>query len=136
MKELAFRLKRGDDLKKTIEEICRDIDTAVVLSGVGCIKGMRIRLAKAESHLENEEDYEIVSLTGTVIQGKCHLHIGLSDEKGKCIGGHLEEGCIVNTTCELVLGILEEYTAERVHDDSTGYREAVFHKKKEVDDYD
>ena len=136
MKELAFRLKRGDDLKGSIEDICKDIDAAVVLSGVGCIKGMKIRLAKAESYLENEEDYEIVSLTGTVIQGKCHLHISLSDEKGNCIGGHLEKGCIVNTTCELVLGILEEYTAERIFDEDTGYREAVFHKKKEVDVYD
>ena len=133
MKERAFRLKRGDDLRGSIETICQDTDTAVVLSSVGCIKGMRIRLAKAESYLDNEEDYEIVSLTGTVIKGVCHLHISLSDEKGNCIGGHLERGCIVNTTCELVLGILEEYTAEREFDEFTGYREAVFRKKKEVD---
>ena len=136
MKELASRLKRGDDLKDSIEEICQNIDTAIVLSAVGCIKGMRIRLAKAESYLADDRDYEIISLTGTIIQGKCHLHIGLSDEKGNCIGGHLEKGCIVNTTCELVLGILEEITAERIFDENTGYREAVFHRKKEVDAYD
>lgn len=133
MKELAVRLKRGDDLRTSIEEICRNIDMAVVLSGVGCIKGMRIRMAKAQSYLQDEEDHEIVSLNGTVIQGKCHLHISLSDETGRCIGGHLEKGCIVNTTCELVLGILEEYTAERIFDEETGYPEAVFHRKKEVD---
>ena len=72
MKEIAFRLENGDDLKSCIEKRCREasIDTAVVLSGVGSLKKVKIRLAKALNYHEDEEDHEIVSLTGTVSKGK------------------------------------------------------------------
>ena len=71
---------------------------------------------------------EIVSLNGTVSAARCHLHIALSSENLSTIGGHLTEGCIINTTCELVIGILEgiEYGVEQ--DGETGYDEIVFSK--------
>ena len=133
MKELALRLKKDEDLKRSLEMICEKegIDTAIVLSAVGCLQEVKIRLAKAESYLCKKKDYEIVSMTGTISKGKSHLHISLSDEEGICIGGHLEYGCLVNTTCEVVLGILEEYRSEREYDPSTGYKEIVFKKNKE-----
>ena len=77
-----------------------------------------------------EEDFEIVSLTGTVSKGEAHLHISLADEIGNVFGGHLMEGCIVNTTCELVLGILEGYGSKREYDKATGYDEIVFKKRR------
>ena len=130
MKEHAIRLKKGDDLKKKIEEYCleNDVDTAVVLSGVGCLDEAVLRLAKAESFYEKEDDFEIVSLTGTLSQGRVHIHISLADETGEVVGGHLAYGCIVNTTCELVLGELEEYHSHRAYDETTGYDEIVFEK--------
>lgn len=131
MRELSCRLKRGSDLKETIEKICIDnnVDTAVILSGVGCLYQIRIRLAKAEGFLEDRNDYEIVSLNGTVSKGQAHIHIALSDETGKTVGGHLSEGCLVNTTCELVMGVLEEYSSERQYDQETGYDEICFVRK-------
>ena len=131
MKELAFRLVKGDDLRSSIEDECRrlDIGTAVVLSGVGSLTRLHIRLANAKEYLDREEELEIVSLTGTVSKGRCHLHISVSDDKGNCLGGHLEKGCLINTTCELVLGILEEYESDRLYDEQTGYDEIVFTKK-------
>ena len=129
MRELAFRLHRGDDLKKCLEEKSQDISTAVVLSGVGCLYHAHFRLAKAIDVFDAEEDYEIVSLNGTISNGKCHVHIALSDEKGNVIGGHLLEGCLVNTTCEVVLGVLEEYDSIRKDDPQTGYDEIEFIKK-------
>ena len=131
MKEYAIRLTKGADLKKEISKICLEngFDTVIVLSAVGSINKVKIRLAKAINHLEVEEDFEIVSLIGTVSKGKSHLHISLADEIGNVIGGHLSEGTIINTTCELVLGILEEYESKREFDNSTGYDEIVFGKK-------
>ena len=131
MRELSCRLKRGSDLKDSIEKICieNDVDTAIILSGVGCLYKVKIRLAKAEGYLEDDNDYEIVSLNGTVSKGSAHIHIALSDETGKTIGGHLMEGCLVNTTCELVMGVLEEYSSERKFDQETGYDEICFVKK-------
>lgn len=135
MKEYAVRLKKGADLKKSIEDISKEnnFNTVVVLSGVGSVSQIKIRLAKALSNVQNfievNEDFEIVSLTGTVSCGKAHLHIALSDEIGDVIGGHLCEGTIINTTCELVLGILEEYESKREFDEESGFNEIVFGKK-------
>lgn len=133
MRELAFRLRRGDDIRQIVEEKCKEmhVNTAVVYSGVGSLYHVKIRLAKALDYLEKTEDYEIVSMTGTVCNGKAHIHISLADEKGNCIGGHLEKGCLVDTTCELVLGILEEYETKREFDPESGYDEIVFTRIKE-----
>lgn len=135
MKEFALRLKNGDDLKKKLEEICieKHFNTAIVLSGVGSLKKAHIRLAGALNELEIEEDFEIVSLMGTISNGKAHLHISLSDEISNCIGGHLKEGSLINTTGEIVLGVLEEYTSERVYDEATGFDEIDFRKKVNYD---
>ena len=131
MKEYATRLIKGNDIKEEISKIClaNHFDTAVVLSAVGSVDKAKIRLAKAINYLEVEEDFEVVSLIGTVSNGKCHLHISLADEIGNVIGGHLCEGTIVNTTLELVLGVLEDYESSREFDDSTDFNEIVFRKK-------
>ena len=129
MKELAIRLQRGSDLKKSIEEICKDINTAVVLSGVGCVYELHLRMAGAKDYLQSCADYEIVSLTGTVSNGKAHIHMSAADVNGHCFGGHLEYGCLIDTTCELVLGILEEYESYREYDENVGFKEIVFKRK-------
>ena len=134
MKEYAVRLTKGADLKASIENICHEqqFNTAVVLSAVGCVDHVKIRLAKAVGELDVEDGFEIVSLMGTVSNGKAHLHVSFSDDLGNVFGGHLKEGCIINTTCELVLGILEDYTSERKYDENTKYDEIVFSKKEDL----
>ena len=131
MKEFAIRLTKGADLKESIENICKNncIDTAIICSGVGCISSLNLRMAKAKSYLEVNDDFEIVSLTGTISKGKAHIHMAVSNELGECFGGHLQKGCLINTTCELVLGILEDYESIRTFDAQTGYDEIEFRKK-------
>lgn len=129
MKELAFRLLKGDDLKECIQEKCKEINAAIVLSSVGCVDKVSLRLAGAKKNLTSNKDYEILSLNGTISNGKAHLHICLSDDEGNCIGGHLLKDTIVNTTCEVVLGILEEYDSKRTFDEKTGYDEISFIRK-------
>ena len=129
MKELAVRLYRGQDLKYSIEDICKDYSTCVVLSSVGCLSELKLRMAGGVDYMEDVNDYEILSLNGTVSCGKAHLHMCASNSDGECVGGHLVEGCIINTTCELVIGILEEYDSERAYDIDTGYKEIIFRSK-------
>lgn len=126
-----MRFCKGADLKSSISEICikNSFDTAVVLSGVGSLYEAKFRLAKSDNYFENKEEYEIVSITGTVSKGHCHIHISLADDKGRVVGGHLEKGCLVNTTCELVLGVLEDYESDRAFDENTGFKEIIFEKK-------
>ena len=133
MKELAVRLKNGADLKLSIQELAvtKQMDGAIVLSAVGSLKRLKIRLAKAKTYKVVEDDLEIVSLIGTVVKGEAHLHIAASDDQGNCIGGHLCEGSLVNTTCELVLGVFEEYQVRRELDEDTGYKEIKFIRNEE-----
>jgi predicted DNA-binding protein with PD1-like motif len=98
----------------------------VVLSAVGCISKGRIRDASGVTIREITEHCEIVSLNGTVSAQRCHLHIALSREDLSTIGGHLCTGCIVNTTCELVIGELPGIDFGAEDDAETGYRELIF----------
>ncbi len=41
------------------------------------------------------------------------------------IGGHLVKGCIINTTCEIVIGELIGYEYDVEFDEETGYDELI-----------
>lgn len=127
----CIRLKRGEDLLDTIKRICKEknIQSGVVLSGVGCISSGRVRDASGVRIREIAEHCEIVSLNGTVSAARCHVHISLSKEDLSTIGGHLCAGCIVNTTCELVIAELPGVTFDEEADAETGYDELIFRKK-------
>ena len=128
MRVHCIRLHRGDDLMLTIKAVCqeKDIRAGVVLSAVGCISKGRVRDASGVTIREIEEHCEIVSLNGTVSAARCHLHIALSKEDLSTIGGHLCPGCIINTTCELVIAELFGVSISKEFDPETGYDELIF----------
>ena len=127
----SVRLRRGADLMESIKALCAEkhIEAGVVLSAVGCISRGRVRDASGVTIRKIGEDCEIVSLNGTVSQERCHLHIALSKEDLSTIGGHLCEGCIINTTCELVIAELPGTAIGREFDEETGYDELVFRSR-------
>lgn len=124
----SIRLKRGEDLLESIKSVClnKNICAGVILSGVGCILRGRVRDASGVNVREIAEHCEIVSLNGTVSAKRCHIHIALSKENLSTIGGHLCPGCIVNTTCELVIVELPKINYEVERDAETGYDELIF----------
>ena len=124
----SLRLRRGMDLMRAIKALCREkhIAAGVVLSAVGCISRGRIRDASGVTIREISDHCEIVSLNGTVSENRCHLHIALSKEDLTTIGGHLCEGCIINTTCELVIAEIPGTAIDVEFDDATGSDELVF----------
>ncbi len=126
----AFRLTRGKDIKKEIIAYCQkeNIKAGVILSAVGSIQHLHIRLAKAKDYIDEEEFYEIVSTTGTVSKDGVHIHISVADHSGKTIGGHLKDGTIVDTTCEVVIYELKDYIFKRERDALTGYDELSIKK--------
>ena len=127
MKTYAVRLRRGSDLLEFIKEFCiqNNIKAGVLLSGVGCVTKGRIRNAGGVKIIDIEEPMEIVSLMGTVSEKRCHLHVSFAKEDLSVLGGHLVAGCIINTTCELVIGELENYVYDVEFDEETGYNELV-----------
>ena len=127
MKTYAVRLRRGMDLLQSIEKYCKDnqIKAGVILSGVGCVTKGRVRDASGVTIVDIDEPMEIVSLMGTVSEKRCHLHVSFSKEDLTVIGGHLVIGCIINTTCELVIGELENCVFDVTFDEETGYDELI-----------
>ena len=124
----SLRLHRGADLMQSIQALCaeKNIAAGVVLSAVGCISRGRVRDASGVRIREIGDHCEIVSLNGTVSRERCHLHIALSREDLSTIGGHLCQGCIINTTCELVIAEIPGTAIGREFDGETGYDELIF----------
>ena len=131
-KYLVFRLKPGDDLLAGITENCvkKHLNSAAVISAVGCLREVRFRTADGRSVHEEINDFEVTGLSGTISADGPHLHIQLCDAKLRCIGGHLLAGNIVNTTMEIVILNLErEYELSREFDETTGYDELTVKEK-------
>ena len=128
LKVHSVRLRRGDDLLLSIRALAEEkqIAAGVVLSAVGCISEGRVRDASGVTIREISDHCEIVSLMGTVSRERCHLHIALSKENLSTIGGHLCAGCIVNTTCELVIAEIPHAAISAEFDRETGYDELIF----------
>ena len=125
MKVFALRLKPNEDLKQTLKifALQENIKAGFILTAIGSLKVATIRFANQDISTVLSEKFEILSLNGTIATTGVHLHIAISDKQGKTIGGHLDDGCIIYTTAEIVIGISEEYTFVRTLDQQTGYKE-------------
>lgn len=129
MKQHIFRLHRGCDLYESIRTYCREqhIQAGYAAACVGCVTKAIIRSADGVTVHTLEERLEIVSLTGTVSENRCHLHIAFSREDLSVIGGHLTPGCLVNTTAEVILCELDGISFGKCFDPETGYNELEIH---------
>ncbi len=129
MQTLAFRLKPGQLLKEELERrmINADIKAGVLLSIVGALKQPNLRMAGATPESQEikkfEGTYEIVSGTGTFSPDGCHIHLSISGKDGNVFGGHLKDGCIVDLTVEVVIGIIDNKEFSRKLDKETGFEE-------------
>lgn len=130
MKFHCIRLHSGDDLLLSIKALAQkeNIKAAVVVSAVGCVLKGRVRNAGATAIVDIPEHCEIVSLNGTVSEKRTHLHISLSKADLSVVGGHLTEGCIIDTTCELILMEIPNMEYDKEFDEQTGYDELIFKK--------
>ena len=106
MRAEAFRLHPGADLKQELQRLVAEhaFRAACIVSCIGSLSSAGIRLAGADSTSEFEGPLEIISLAGTLAPDGVHAHICVAASDGRCIGGHLGDGCIINTTAELVIG--------------------------------
>ncbi|MBD2061694.1 DNA-binding protein [Funiculus sociatus GB2-A5] len=125
MKVFAIRLKPNQDLKKSLKEfsVQQDIKAGFILTAIGSLKQATIRFANQNDSTVLNDKFEILALNGTLATTGIHLHIAISDKQGKTIGGHLDNGCIIYTTAEIVIGESENFTFLRTLDEQTGYQE-------------
>jgi predicted DNA-binding protein with PD1-like motif len=125
MRIFALRIKPNQDLKVELKKFTveNDLRAGFILTTVGSLKKAELRLANQKESKSFNENFEIISLVGTLCRDGLHLHIGLANAKGQVIGGHVEEGCIVYTTAEIVLGESTNHTFSRVLDPETDFYE-------------
>lgn len=125
MQTFAFRLKPDEDLKQSLQAFtqAKDIKAGFILSAIGSLKQAIIRFANRDTTTVLQDKFEILSLNGTLATTGIHIHIAIANSQGETIGGHLENGCIIYTTAEIVIGVSKEFTFDRTIDRQTGYKE-------------
>ncbi|WP_373987997.1 PPC domain-containing DNA-binding protein [Duganella sp. BuS-21] len=125
MLPLPLRLHPGDDLRASVLAALQASghSAAFVLQGIGSLRVAALRYAGADELSELHGDLEILTLAGSVSPDGAHLHMSVSDARGKVWGGHVGAGCIVRTTAELLLALLPDQRFTREHDLRTGYAE-------------
>ncbi|GAB3836579.1 PPC domain-containing DNA-binding protein [Hymenobacter jeollabukensis] len=125
MHTLTLRLRPGQDLRQQLTALTQQqhLRAAAVLTCVGSLTQVTLRLANQEGPTVYRGHFEIVSLVGTLAESGSHLHLSVADSTGRTIGGHLLDGNVVYTTAELVLGVLEDVEFGREADPTFGYRE-------------
>jgi len=135
---LPVRLHPGDDLRRALEHaIARhDIAAAFVLSGIGSLRPAMLRFAGAPEATRIDADTELLTLSGTLgAAGTSHLHMSVADAQGRCLGGHVNYGCIVRTTAEVLLMTLPDWQFSREPDPVTGYAELAIRRTGSPSDF-
>lgn len=132
MHTYSFRLRPGQDLKKELDAIVRQerMEAGALLTCVGSLTDVTLRLANQETATVWRGHFEIVSLVGTLSTNGSHLHLSVSDSTGRTIGGHLLEGCKIYTTAEVVISAMTDIVYSRETDSVFGYKELVVRKKR------
>ena len=127
MNALPIRLSPGQDLRRALEDAAGRAGgrAAFVLSGIGSLSDACLRFAGAAEPARITDDLELLTLAGSLSQGGAHLHATVADPQGRVVGGHVAYGCIVRTTAEVLIVMLDGWAFARQRDDASGYDELV-----------
>ncbi|MES2320716.1 MAG: DUF296 domain-containing protein [Pseudomonadota bacterium] len=125
MTPLPVRLLPQQDLRVALEALlaAQGEAAAFVLQGIGSLSVARLRPAGRSDAFELRGDLEILTLAGTLSPDGAHLHASVSDADGNVTGGHVERGCIVRTTAEILVLLLPGHSFSREMDPLSGFKE-------------
>ena len=124
---IFVRLFPDEDVYDRLEEICNkyEIETAVVLSGLGQMKNFQLGYFKEKGNYVPQifkEPHELLSLTGIISKGEdeynFHLHASFGNEQKQVFGGHFIAGKVAVTN-EIVL-LKTDMKVKRKLEESTG----------------
>ncbi len=125
MKTRVLRLNTNQKLKESINEFSlqKNIKTGIILTCVGNVSQAVLRMADSITvkTFDDKGSYEILSLTGTLETGYCHLHMSISDKNGNVFGGHLKDNTIIGVVAEIVIMELDKTRFNRKYDENTGF---------------
>ena len=120
---IALRLDPGEDVLLSLRAAVQEqgIRNAAILSGVGSLDRYHVHVVKTtnmppgNTFVQGEGPFDILTVTGLVVDGEVHAHITFSNTE-VAMGGHLEEGSRVLTFAVVVM-------AEALGADLTGWDE-------------
>ena len=123
----AIRLLPGDDLLSALEQFVSEhrIRAGWIAGMVGSLSQAALRFAAQPEASLLTDAFEMIALSGTLSLSGTHLHLSIADPQGHMTGGHVMAGCIVRTTCELVIGELTDVAFSRPICHLSGYDELV-----------
>ena len=118
------RLDPGEDIVEQLARLAKDEGLCLAeINGLGAVDDFTVGVfdKNEKRFLPNrfQGAYEIVSLHGTIIQGRhLHLHMSAGDRKGNVRGGHLTRAT-VSITAEIVVRVIDG-RVERRQDETWG----------------
>jgi uncharacterized protein len=107
---VALRLDPGEDVLLSLRAAVKEqrIENAAILSGVGSLDRYHFHVVQTtnmppgNSFVQGEGPFDILTVTGLVVDGEVHAHVTFSNTE-LAMGGHLEEGCRVLTFAVVVM---------------------------------
>jgi predicted DNA-binding protein with PD1-like motif len=110
---LMVRLDPGQDLLAGIDAAVAEagITHGSILAGVGSLSAYHFHVVSTpvmppeNAFIKGEGPYDILTVTGAILDGRVHAHVTFSDTE-IAMGGHLEPGCTVLTFAMLTIADL------------------------------
>jgi uncharacterized protein len=110
-----LRLDPGEDVLDSLQRAVSEqgIRNAVFVSGVGSLDRYHVHVVKTTNlppgniFFTGEGPYDILAVTGLVLDGEVHAHITFSNPDS-AMGGHLEQGCRVLTFAVIAMAVTTE----------------------------
>ncbi len=126
--KIIARIDKGEEVLEKLKEIALKENIKLAnINALGATNNFTVGVfrTKEKKYYSNEfygEDFEIVSLTGTIStmndEYYAHLHMSAGDGDGHVFGGHLNK-CIISATCEMVIYIIDG-KVDRYFDEKVG----------------
>ena len=114
---IIARIDKGEDIVEQVKNIALKENIKLAsIQALGAINDFTVGVfkTKEKKYYANEfkGDYEIVSLTGTI------MHLSAGNDQGEVFGGHLNKA-IVSATCEMVIQVINGQV-DRYFDEEIG----------------
>jgi predicted DNA-binding protein with PD1-like motif len=101
---IYVRADSGEDLLGALDDAVEreGIQNGAILCGVGSLSAYHVhvvgtaQLPPENTHVRGEGPFDILTVTGGILDGRVHAHLTISDDK-VATGGHIHEGCTVLT---------------------------------------
>lgn len=99
-----LKAETGEDLLEALERGVQNLGIrhAAIVNGVGSTRGYHLHVVKTtnippgNTYFKESGAFDILTMTGYVMNGRVHAHVSLSDDR-RTVGGHLEPGTEVLT---------------------------------------